>query len=484
MFDNSSSYQPYPCGSIVKDVLMRMRSEGVGGSFFGLQGCRDILVNDKRNAGLAADYELSRILEGMADYNADKDHPVEWSEEASQESAQERAGDYYRKLEEIDIRWIEAYARNVIVGFRLNKNGLTKEKRENYEGGYVTDIETGESMLAADLEIIEHQFTLEERVEAETKLPYVLKLLHQGSERYGMHLLSFVIAKVGLLARSSRSSFTAADYVRYGVYKMNGDGTIGRQCVITDNNDTHSIYGFRFVMAWIGGRYPDDYYYKAAMELQYIAEVLGVDLENENPTKYDKPLIERVVCQYLATNKEYIEAGGYGDPKVLELLKEENLFRVARDMSGGEQEQDGQVLTEDDLAEILGTCVCSYNDRMSLLWEKNQKCEMDWGVERMRVVDRFLRQHTKGEHVLAEYEERKSLLWNSRSQKYVRFRGCVFTDDPLFQNAWGYLSITGNFIFSHKVMEDNMIIYVSLAEYLKAAALGRKAEVKYVSILC
>lgn len=102
----------------------------------------------------------------------------------------------------------------------------------------------------------------------------------------------------------------------------------------------------------------------------------------------------------------------------------------------------------------------------------------------MRVVDRFLRQHTKGEHVLAEYEERKSLLWNSRSQKYVRFRGCVFTDDPLFQNAWGYLSITGNFIFSHKVMEDNMIIYVSLAEYLKAAALGRKAEVKYVSILC
>lgn len=485
MFDVSCSYHPYPCRSIVMDVLMRRRSEGEAGSFFNLPGCRDILVYDKRNVGLAMNYELSRILEGMADYNADKDHPVDWSEEAAQESAQDREGDYYRRLEDIDIRWIEAYARNVIVGFRVNKSGLTKEKKENCEGGYMTDIETGETILATDLEVVDHPFTMEERLEAETKLPYVLKLLHQGSEKYGVHLLSFIIAKVGLLGRSSgiQRSFTAIDYVRYGVYKMQGDGHIGRQCIITDNNDTHSTYGFRFAMAWISGMYPDDFYYKAANDLIHIADVLEVDLEKEDPLQYDKPIIESVVCQYLATNKEYIESGGYGDPKVLELLKADNLFRVVQDVSR-EAEYEVRSLTEEEKADIIGTCVSSYNERVSLATKKNLKCDSDWGVDRMDVVDEFLRFQTKGTHSICEYEERKSLLWNPKKQAYIRFKGETVTDLAAYRNTWGYLSTSGNLVLQNDILTDNIILYVSLSEYLEVARMGRKAEVRYVSILC
>lgn len=485
MFDVSSSYYPYPCRSIVMDVLMRRRSEGTAGSFFGLPGCRDILIYDKRNVGLAMNYELSRILDGMADYNADKDHPVDWSEEAVEDGAWDRGGDYYRRLEDIDIRWIEAYARSVIVGFRVNKGGLTKEKQENCEGGYMTDLETGETFLAADLEVTEHLFTTEERLEAEMKLPYVLKLLQQGSEKYGMHLLSFVIAKVALLSRSAgmHQVFTAVHYVRHGVYRMQGDGSIGRQCVITDNNDTHSVYGFRFVMAWISGLYPDDFYYKAALDLMHIAEVLGVNLAEEDPLQYDKNIMESVVCQYLATNKEYVESGGYGDPKVLELLKTENLFRVAQDVSE-EPEYEPQGMTEEEMVDVLGTCVSSYNERMSLVTKRDIRSNPDWGVERMDVVDRFLRMQTKGVHGICEYEERKALLWNPRRQAYIRFRGVAVTDIPAYQDTWGYVSTSGNLVLQNDILEDNTIVYVSLSEYMAEARVGRKAGVRYVSILC
>lgn len=483
MFDMSRNYMPYPHGSILQDVLMRMRAEGTNGSRFGLVGCRDILVSENRtNSIIAREFGLSQIIGDQPDYNADKDHPIEYDDEAVELSVQERGNDYYRRLEDIDYRWIERYARAVIIGFRRNRGGMSQEKKDTYEVGYMTDLETGESQLATDFELVERRYSVEEQLDAAMKLPYIIKALQQGSEKYGMHLLSFVIAKAALLSQGGSNNFSASDFVKQGVYKVNARGDIERACTITDNNDTHSQYGFRYVMKWICGDFPENRFYKLASELVYIAEILGVDLAKEDATKYTRKVVENAACSYLATNKEYIEDRGYGDPRIEELLKEENLFKAVRSFEFEDEVESSVEFSVKEKADLVGMLVSDLNQLSSLDEKKNPKLEREWGTERMQVVDAFLQLFTQGRHSIADYEVHKGLLWIPGKQTYATQEGGKLTDEPMYQHMRGVFTVSGQFVFLMSDLNCSRLAYVSLKKAIIAMKAGVKAGVEYVSI--
>jgi len=476
MFDVSRRIFPYPQRSILEDVLMRSCEDGVDGSMFGLRGCRELLREQFR--GKNEQYAVEDIISSAADFNADKMHPVDWSEDVANLGVTERPAEYYRRLEDIDERWVHKYVENVLIGFKLHRDGVTKLRQESYEVGYVTDLETGESMIATDLELEESAYSHIERDAAVLKLPYLLRMLQQGSIKARIHLLSMVIAREKLLKTSSRESYSAIDFVRAGVYRMGMDGTIGRMCVSTDNNDTNNEFqGLRYAMKWVSGVFPEDVYYKAANELVYVTQVLGIDLAEENPLDYSQTVVEGALCQYLASNKEFIEAKGYGDPKVRKLLETENLFTVVRSVSEVDDETD-RPLSRVELTEVLADCVNDQYVRNSAGKEVNS----EWGVLRPKVVAEFLETISNGKYNIASYSQENTLLWSEQKGRYAGYPVRDVVRDARYAGRLGYFSLTGNFVIQNNVLDEGYIVYISMEEYLAKRKTGEEVHIRYVEV--
>ncbi len=475
MFDISRKVLPYPQRSILEDVLMRSREDGISGSMFDLTGCRELLKEQFR--GRNEQYAVEDIIRNAADFDADKMRPVDWSEEVAELGAMDRSKVYPRRLEDIDERWIHKYVENVLIGFKLHRDGVTKLRQDSYEVGYVTDLETGESIIATDLELEGAVHSHTERDSAVMKLPYLLRLLHQGSVQARIHLLSMVIAKEKLMESGVCKSYSAVDFVRVGVYRMELDGRIGRRCVSTDNNDTNNEYqGLRYAMKWISGAFPEDTYYKAANELVYMTQVLGIDLTKENPLDYDQAVVEGALCQYLASNKEFIEARGYGDPKVRELLKAENLFTVVKSFS--EDEDEDRPLSKAELIEVLANCVNTQYMCNSVGKERNE----EWGVLRPKLVAEFLDVISSGKYSMSSYSQENTLLWSDKSSRYAGYPVREVINDARYARKLGYFSLTGNFIIQNDVIEEGCIIYINMAEYLAKRKTGEEVMVRYVEV--
>jgi len=327
MFYNADKIVPYPCRTIMEDVFMRQPGDYKGSTTL-KDGCADLLSEQFKNTSNI--YTLSEILEGSADFNASKARPND-DDIDGDSSASDRL-DYYDRLEDIDDKWIRQYATQVIIGFKTNNNGKRKVDYESKELEAFYD-EEGRIISYSDLEEMEMDFTAEEIREAKVKLPYNLKVLQEGSEQYRAHLLSFIIAMERHAKVYGDTYMTPRHFVEQGVYKVSPAGHITGEFSIQDNTSTYSTeWGFRPTVEWACGKRLDRFY-EAYKDLLRVTDILGVDLAMEDPLEYDKDYVDKAVCTYLATNEEYIEAFGYGDPRIIELLKTENLFDVISEVS-------------------------------------------------------------------------------------------------------------------------------------------------------
>lgn len=336
MFYTENKFLPYPNRSILQDVLMRSPCDFTRTST-GKNGCKDIL--EKQLGKNKSDYTLEQILASASDFNADKMRPTDDCNDMEL-LADERL-DYHRRLEDISDEWIRSYTIQAIIGFKLHRNEKSKIDKENAIdiGGYV-DKETGEIISKSELEEVPMVFTAEEIREAQIELPYLLKILQIGSERYGAHLLSFIIAMEKAYKNMPDKKFRMMpkDFTNIGVYRVNNQGYIGTLFDIKENTYTYNANrGFRAAVAWATqiqdkGKIKD-IYYDAYRRLLKVSEILEVDLADEDPKQYDKDFVENAVCLYLASNEEFIEAYGFGNKKVISFLEKENISALVKQVS-------------------------------------------------------------------------------------------------------------------------------------------------------
>lgn len=338
----------YPSKRIVEDILSRSATDFVNATT-GKMGCRELLQEQLRSD--AGRYSLEEILTGYDDFNPHKARPDDDYGDGSR--ASDRA-DYNVRLEDIEEHWLHDYAKSIVIGFKLNNTGMRSADWNSRVATYMVDRDNAdEVILETDLyEKDDYDYTLYAEIDARRNLPKCLRILQEGSELHGGHLLSFIIAKAKL--KKDNPLFDAylikpAEIVAQGVYaiRSNTGEIAGRFTIESNTYSANNGYGLRRCMKWIRGEIKDKYY-STALELEYIAEILGIDLaDEEHPERYTKELVENSVCLYLLGKQEFLTSENISvDLNLSALLQNGEMWKVQKvteDVTFQESSEDARI---------------------------------------------------------------------------------------------------------------------------------------------
>lgn len=355
----------YPNKSIVQDVLSRTGPVDQY-SFTPYDGMMHIVREQFPTSNGQLVVSIPEIVGSGIDFSAEKVKPNDDGVEREDRACEVK--DYYTDLEDISEEWIERYIKNLCVAYKMNNKGRKKDEWEMRVSQCFYDEEEDEFVDINDVLAQEREFTTSEIVEAQLKLPYVLKQLHDGSIKYGGSLLSFVIAlercRKGAIATKD-TKIGPADIIDKQVYRMSNTGIIGAPFERKDN----TVDPLRSLIKWVFGNDTEDkIYYKAAQELLRICAVLDVDLAKEDARTYTSDYISKLVCKYLVSNEEYMETYGcFVDRKIMRSLKPDRLFSVVKELA--EDEVDEEEITMSVIADNIAAAAESFKFSRPKLWE-------------------------------------------------------------------------------------------------------------------
>lgn len=347
MFYLKDKLYTYPSRSIVEDVITR---EGPAdeNSFTPYLGCRHVIQQQfGRKEG---NFNLKEFLLYVSSQDFDPTRVKKNVDELEEDEIggsldKELAG--FTTLESVeDSMFVEQHIINLIIGYKKNKDSPYR-RDEIKDVEYYRDEESGEMISPAELVVKKENVDLDHHIEIQKKFPYLLKVLHNGSIYYGIHLLSFMRAYECV----KDTKWTPADFGAQGVYKMERSGVIGRKFIHAEDNKVPDYYPFG--RKWAAGEYSNDMYYKAGQEFLSICSFLGIDLRTENPLDYDKEYIDSIICTYIANNEEYVENYGYVDPAIISALSPQNIFRSRKVMDRESTDTDKTNKSMNTLAELI-----------------------------------------------------------------------------------------------------------------------------------
>ncbi|EDM99287.1 hypothetical protein BACCAP_03216 [Pseudoflavonifractor capillosus ATCC 29799] len=182
---------------------------------------RDVLFSQFRKRGVEVDLDkIISMVKSVPDYDADKQQPVvgTWRKDRG------HPDHYLRKLEEIDESWVRKYLENVLFGIRKNRSGGLREYAAQNQESRVLIGNEGEETEEGELLIDYGEFAPMDIAEAKSKLPYLLKRLHDKSIAMKVSAMSLIIAYER--AKLSRKVPKPMDLLAVGVYRMGKDGNI------------------------------------------------------------------------------------------------------------------------------------------------------------------------------------------------------------------------------------------------------------------
>lgn len=349
MFYLEDKLYTYPSKSVLEDIITR---EGPAdeNSFSPFVGCRH-LVREQFLGKWEGRFNLSDFLL----YWSGQDFEPKKVNKETEDTDDDEIGDSAEKvnagfttLESVDEQdYAEQFATRCIIGYKKNADSPLR-RNEIKDVEYFRDEESEEMISPAELYVKQETVDIDTHLEIQRKFPYLLKVLHNGSIFYGIHLLSFMRA-YEIVRKMNR--WQPQDFGQQGVYKMNRDGHIGRVFVHAEDNKVPDYYPFG--RRWAAGEFPTDMYYKAAQESLSICSMLNIDITRENVLDYDKEYIDSIVCTYVANNEEYVESYGYVDPAILSALSPDNIFRNRNVLKGNDTEKDLVAKSTNTLAELL-----------------------------------------------------------------------------------------------------------------------------------
>ena len=251
---------------------------------------------------------IMSMLRDQNDYNADKQRPVS----GPYIKRTSRSGEYNRRLEDIDESWVRKYVTDAVTGLKIRKSGGLREYRRSHAETRVIENGEGERVEESDL-LLEYGNTSYRPMDvatAKSKLPYLLKRLHDKSVELRTSVLSLIRAYE--IASSGGRKPMPKDILAATVYQMGADGTITGKFPGTANSGKV----FPKARAWIAGEFPDSYF-DDAMELLRVCDVLGIDIRNEDPREFQADTIEKMRVTYISRNREYLSGARSRNHSVL-----------------------------------------------------------------------------------------------------------------------------------------------------------------------
>lgn len=252
---------------------------------------------------------ILNMLSECADYDASKQRPIAGPYKLDRPDNEP----YLRKLEEIDSSWVKKYLENVLVGIKKNDRGGVRAYRSQHRETRVMYDEDGEPTDESELLIDEGNGNYVDIDAAKAKLPYLLKRMYDKSRMLGISVMSLLIAYER--ARYVKNPPAPRHILDMDVYYMNKDGTLGN--VLPSSANSGKV--FPAARAWVAGE-DADAYFRDAMELLRVCDVLGIDITRENPADYQRENIEKLKITYITRNRDYLRGVRNRNLTVLDTL--------------------------------------------------------------------------------------------------------------------------------------------------------------------
>lgn len=235
------------------------------------------------------------MLNDQPDYNADHQKPI-----AGTYTKEKGGSSYLRRLEDIDESWVRKYLENVLTGIKINKSGGIREYAKQHLEAQTFNDSEGEAVEEGELLVDDTDYAPMTVAEAKSKLPYLLKRLHDKSMAMRTSAISLIIAyeKAKRYTKCPRPK----DILGAGVYKMGKDGNFDG--LFPDSANSGKV--FPPACDWIRG-FDRDAYFSDAVELLRICEILGVDITKEDPLDYQAKDINKLKVTYITKNRDYLK---------------------------------------------------------------------------------------------------------------------------------------------------------------------------------
>ena len=306
-----------PAKTLVEDLVSRSgypNSE----SLSPYQGKYDEIRRDLAN--IAYDGSVSAMFSSQPDYDADKQKPYEGAREDSDDdmcheyatynASGEIESEYPRRLEDIHPSHVIHYLYNVAYGVKYNASNSIRS--------YNKDNPTTKTLIGNEEEVVEEKdlllntddsiYTQQEIHEAKTKVPYLIRKLHDKSIELGVHLISLLIAyerakevvNVSNYVKKNNITVRPRHLLAEGVYAMGSDGNIAGLFEEDANKNSRAFMRGR---DWLSE--PSDTR-KDANELVHCYEVLGIDIKTEDPATYVQSYVDKLVISYVTSNVDYV----------------------------------------------------------------------------------------------------------------------------------------------------------------------------------
>lgn len=300
---------PNPAPMLLVDLVSRTGSPTMH-SLSPYDGMRDVLFSQFHKRGVEIDLDkIISMLKSKPDYDADKQKPISGTWKKDREPGEA----YLRKLEDIDESWVRKYLENVLVGIKKNKSGGLREYAMQNQESRVLIGNEGEETEEGELLIDYGEFAPMDIAEAKSKLPYLLKRLHDKSISMRVSAMSLIVAYER--AKLSRKVPKPKDLLEVGVYRMGKDGNIEGRFPLSANSGKV----FPPACDWILG-YAQDSYFTDAIELLRICTVLGIDIREEDPFDYQAADIAKLKVTYISKNRDYLSGSRQRNLSVLNSL--------------------------------------------------------------------------------------------------------------------------------------------------------------------
>lgn len=219
---------------------------------------------------------------------------------------------YYRRLEDVASQYLENYVSNLVYTVcRYSNNGAKSFESEHLDQPTLMSVDDGEEFTElADLQLYEYDkdWSPDVKQAALTKLPYVMKRLHNLSCYCRVHMLSFIVAflkakEKNINARISGSvkSLKKNAVILEGVYLCDEFGNATKLVTVQSKNVRAAK-----MFDWIMG-VSDEYksYYMDYLNFVHYCKVLNVDLEHDDMTKYNSDFMSKLVVTTVTPNKQY-----------------------------------------------------------------------------------------------------------------------------------------------------------------------------------
>lgn len=283
-------------------------------------------VVNKYWSGEDTEASIEMLFADQTDFNADIVQPHmnddEYSDVIEQEEYNKVArynpavdktdfDKYFRRLEDIAWQYLEKYVSNLVFTVcKYNGGAKAFEALHREQPTLVSNDDSEEFTELADLQLYgnENDWSPDVKQTAITKLPYVLKRLHNLSCYCGVHMISFIVAYLKAKERNmnarisgSQKSLKKNAVISEGVYLCNEYGDITKKVTVQSKNVKAAK-----MFDWIIGMDKDfKAYYQDYLNFVHYCNVLNVDLLNDDMTKYASEFMSKLVVTTVTPNNQY-----------------------------------------------------------------------------------------------------------------------------------------------------------------------------------